>query len=79
MGNTVSAAEIAATQIVHPDVYEKIKDLPNNHPQIYGGAEIPPECPMHKPARSECPVNHDGVNPLNMVRYGVCEIIRCFN
>lgn len=65
MGNTVSAAELAAAQIIHPNV-EAHKD--NIHK--YSG-EIPPECPMHRQRASECPVQHgkDDVNPLNMVQY----------
>lgn len=73
MGNTVSAAEIAATRIIHP-VHEE-KSPPMDHHKMnlksYAQQDIPPECPMHKPVKkqSECPVNHDEISPLNMVTY----------
>jgi len=74
MGNTVSAAEIAATQIIHPNARSPREEskLPPDHPPVhahYGSGDIPPECPMHKkvPADSGCPVKHDEVNPLNMM------------
>ncbi|KAJ8945320.1 hypothetical protein NQ314_009269 [Rhamnusium bicolor] len=69
MGNTVSAAEIAAWEIVHPN---KPIETHKRHPDItnYKG-EIPVECPMHKAtaqAPSECPIHQeDEVNPLNMM------------
>lgn len=72
MGNTVSAADLAASQILYPNTpsyhYKHKKDY------NYGG-EIPEECPMHQKHKivkdSECPVNHgqDEINPLNMVSY----------
>lgn len=67
MGNTVSAAEIAATQIIHPQS-QKVSHTSKSN---YSGQEYPPECPMHQKQThiSECPVNHDGINPLNMVYY----------
>lgn len=67
MGNTVSAAEIAATQIVHPNTLSVGKHAHYAKSDFNGN--IPPECPMHKKASaSECPVNQDGdINPLNMV------------
>lgn len=61
MGNTVSAAEIVASEL------NKKKF---DHKDIPLGQEIPPECPMHvkqAPVASECPIKHDEVNPLNMV------------
>lgn len=66
MGNTVSAAELAANQIVHHS--NEPQQKPDHH--NFKG-EIPPECPMHKskpasPVESGCPVQGD-VNPLNMV------------
>jgi len=74
MGNTVSSAEIAATQIIHPNARSLREEskLPPDHPPVhahYGSGDIPPECPMHKkvPADSGCPVKHDEVNPLNMM------------
>lgn len=76
MGNTVSAAEIAAAQIVHPnDPIDELSPYKHHHHSFdrknYSD-EIPEECPMHKkkqPAASECPVQHDSkdINPLNMV------------
>ncbi|XP_017778822.1 PREDICTED: cytochrome c-type heme lyase [Nicrophorus vespilloides] len=78
MGNTVSAAEIAATQIVHPNLTASEPQKPHHHEHMkqYAQGEIPPECPMHqkaapaKPtAAGECPVKHDNtdINPLNMM------------
>lgn len=72
MGNTVSAADIAAAQILYPNT-------PSHHYKHreffeYGG-EIPEECPMHQKHKtindSGCPVNQnqDDINPLNMVIY----------
>lgn len=79
MGNTVSAAEKVAHDIVHPILNESNKiDLtqyqkPANHASMMSG-DPPPECPMHqklppKPVASECPIQHDNkdVNPLNMM------------
>lgn len=66
MGNTVSAAEMAATQILHPNT--PLQDYTKYHDPHYSGKDIPPECPMHKKmSASECPVNYGDVNPLNMV------------
>lgn len=66
MGNTVSAAEMAATQILHPNT------TPSNFKYDY--ANIPAECPMHKQLHSECPVNNGDINPLNMV-CGCCSLL----
>lgn len=75
MGNTVSAAEVAAAQIVHPnESVENGSQSPHKHhfdTKNYSGA-IPAECPMHKKqesAASECPVQggQGDINPLNMV------------
>lgn len=75
MGNTVSAAELAAAQIIHPNDPEIQKSsVPHHHHNrhnfdIKGG--YPEECPMHKkqPAASECPVGggQGDINPLNMM------------
>ena len=68
MGNTVSAAELAATQLIHPGVGTSSENESNklHHHRTLSG-EIPPECPMHKKQNSsECPVK-DEINPLNMV------------
>ncbi|KAG5900517.1 hypothetical protein JTB14_010926 [Gonioctena quinquepunctata] len=71
MGNTVSAAEIAASQIIHPNApLEK-----QHHKDIHSSLEeFPPECPMHQKSTptqthdSECPVGgKEEVNPLNMM------------
>lgn len=83
MGNTVSAAERLASDIVHPHAHA--------HPVVAvahsKGGVPPPECPMHQkdgaaakppaPAAAkdditltgECPLGHDKdvINPLNMV------------
>lgn len=75
MGNTVSAAEVAATQIIHPLKHDQTEhNLPKTHPKIdykaFSPNDIPAECPMHKEQtqqKSECPVQHDKINPLNMV------------
>ncbi|XP_049288582.1 holocytochrome c-type synthase [Anopheles funestus] len=78
MGNTVSAAEKVASNIV-PSTLTKGEEatLPKGHPPIGDktamGGNPPPECPMHQKQQpllvSECPVKHDGaeVNPLNMM------------
>lgn len=57
MGNTVSAAELIATNIVHAEAAAPAPALPKGHPPVgdvgkmsYGGgaaANPPPECPMH--------------------------------
>uniref|UniRef100_U5ERG5 Holocytochrome c-type synthase n=1 Tax=Corethrella appendiculata TaxID=1370023 RepID=U5ERG5_9DIPT len=81
MGNTVSAAEIVASNIVHPVNGERptlAGDLPKGHPVVFDkNASPPPECPMHQkqPVQqqavlvSECPIKHEGgdINPLNMM------------
>jgi cytochrome c heme-lyase len=77
MGNTVSAAEIVARDIMHTEAKPQ---LPPNHPKIPPQHQMsgnpPPECPMHQKApsapvqpvlMSECPVKHDDINPLNMM------------
>ncbi|XP_055376478.1 holocytochrome c-type synthase [Condylostylus longicornis] len=84
MGNTVSAAESIASEIVQP-IYKEEPVLPKGHPPLPKGhphskfdlsKEPPPECPMHqkKPEKfvSECPIRHDDkeVNPLNMMPPG---------
>uniref|UniRef100_T1H5E0 Uncharacterized protein n=1 Tax=Megaselia scalaris TaxID=36166 RepID=T1H5E0_MEGSC len=44
MGNTVSAAEVVAHELVQPP-----KELPKNHVNIASSnANPPPECPMHQ-------------------------------
>lgn len=56
MGNTVTVANLAAAQIVHPETsvasdttkYNQTSTYahPPYHPSIHG--EPPPECPMHR-------------------------------
>lgn len=79
MGNTVSAAEIVAAQIVHPtekDTTINKKIIPTDHQTKYDmSMEPPPECPMHR--GKEKPVLMDGaeikdgksddINPYNMM------------
>lgn len=76
MGNTVSAAEVAATQIVFPNSYaDRSKHIHTGAEQhkSTGYQDIPPECPMHQKqkAQEQCPVNQgkgeDKINPLNMM------------
>ncbi|XP_044268606.1 holocytochrome c-type synthase [Tribolium madens] len=68
MGNTVSAAEIAATQIMHPNTTLHQNAKKHEFHRSFTHGEIPPECPMHRPkGASECPVNHGEINPLNMM------------
>ncbi|KAH0820788.1 hypothetical protein GEV33_002003 [Tenebrio molitor] len=73
MGNTVSAAEIAATQIVHPNASAEIHkrgDFEKEQIRAYELKNIPAECPMHKKiGPGECPINQGqgDVNPLNMM------------
>ncbi|XP_055643048.1 holocytochrome c-type synthase [Toxorhynchites rutilus septentrionalis] len=78
MGNTVSAAEFVASNIVHTEA----ASIPKGHPPIDTKTDKnvnpPPECPMHQKQPtpkeqpvlvSECPVKHDDsdINPLNMM------------
>lgn len=75
MGNAVSAAELAASQIINPN--EKIPtDYKEFDRHYYSSKDIPPECPLHrKPTPSpsppeECPIHrgkNDDINPYNMV------------
>lgn len=73
MGNTVSAAERMASDIVHPVVSEQ--PAPASHKTHSMSGVPPPECPMHQktpppPAKGEeCPVGYGGndINPANMV------------
>ncbi|KAK9696441.1 Cytochrome c/c1 heme lyase [Popillia japonica] len=71
MGNTVSAAELAATQIIHPQTPTLEKPDHTKFLQSgYAMGDIPPECPMHKKqTASVCPVKEgtDDLNPLNMM------------
>ncbi|KRT84887.1 hypothetical protein AMK59_2022 [Oryctes borbonicus] len=74
MGNTVSAAELAATQIVYPQAATVPAPYKPDHSKFMQGDfskdAIPPECPMHKKqAVSDCPVrgSGDGIDPLNMM------------
>lgn len=69
MGNTVSAAEIAATQIIHPNAPLKAPVENQFIDPARLSKEIPPECPMHQKYTSECPIQHEKgeINPLNMV------------
>lgn len=74
MGNAVSAAELAASQIINPNI--PIPDYKQFDQQYYSSKDIPPECPIHrKPSPpSECPIHagsgstNDEINPFNMVR-----------
>lgn len=76
MGNTVTAAQVAATQITGPyDTKSSVQsDDFKKSAHVYDNPPV--GCPMHKeedrnPTVSECPVNHsnlDGdINPLNMM------------
>ncbi|PSN54727.1 Cytochrome c-type heme lyase [Blattella germanica] len=69
MGNTVSAAHMAASQLAGPP--ENNGPMPAGHPPVhhaFSGAP-PPECPMHKQDMSSgCPVSgNSDINPLNMM------------
>lgn len=73
MGNTVSAAEIIANELTKNVKLSNQNAAIFDHTNIKAGQEIPPECPMHQKQKvvvsaNECPVKHDDVNPLNMVR-----------
>lgn len=81
MGNAVSAAELAASQIINPNI--PIPNYKNFDEQYYSTKDVPPECPIHRkcpPAPSECPIhagstgNSEEVNPFNMVSV---EIMQC--
>lgn len=84
MGNTVSAAERLASDIVHPTAAAQAHAHAHADNSKANGVP-PPECPMHqkgadaaaaqpKPEKTltkECPLGHDKdepINPLNMVR-----------
>lgn len=83
MGNTVSAAERLASDIVHPTAAAHVHAHVDHSK---AGGVPPPECPMHqkgaddavvspppqqqKTLTKECPLGHDKdetINPLNMV------------
>lgn len=69
MGNTVSAAEMVASQLIKPSIQNERVTYENTlftHKDVDVQREIPPECPMHKSRASECPIQHE-VNPLNMM------------
>ncbi|XP_046479828.1 holocytochrome c-type synthase [Neodiprion pinetum] len=79
MGNTLTSASVAATEVISPVLQEPhVKSKPHVHKSFEG--EPPPECPMHKPKPeqstkivSECPIANvaDGdINPLNMMPAG---------
>ncbi|VEN56518.1 unnamed protein product [Callosobruchus maculatus] len=77
MGNTVSAAEIAASQIVNPNAPPSYHYAHHHHQSFqHFQGDIPPECPMHTKTKpksyslgSECPVGEGNgdINPLNMM------------
>lgn len=75
MGNTVSAAEKVAANIIHPNGGEP-NISKHQHVNYSKGGAPPPECPMHqkqpeqKVLTTECPIGYgkDEVNPLNMVQ-----------
>lgn len=70
MGNTVSAAEIVASELITKKKDSLQGNAKFDHKDVFSGQEIPPECPMHAkqaPVATECPVKHDDINPLNMV------------
>lgn len=70
MGNTVTAAEAVAGNIIHP--VGTAQGVQHHHGNYKEGVP-PPECPMHQklppPSASECPVGYgnNDINPLNMV------------
>lgn len=81
MGNTVSAAERLASDIVHPTAAPVHQHAATEHHSKAGGVP-PPECPMHQkdaaaaapsspPARpattltKECPMGHDKDDAIN--------------
>ncbi|KAJ9591813.1 hypothetical protein L9F63_001630, partial [Diploptera punctata] len=65
MGNTISAAHMAATQLAGPQD-TGISTPAHSHHAFMGSP--PPECPMHKKVSSDgCPVSGNDINPLNMM------------
>lgn len=78
MGNTVSAAEQIAAEIIRPSVVGTpvTSKYQHHHTNMKDGVP-PPECPMHQKIDkkeqpvliAECPVGYgkDDINPLNMV------------
>lgn len=75
MGNTVTAAEVVATEIVD-SLKHPVGTTPHHHRADFKDGVPPPECPMHQKVQappasgSECPVGYgsNDINPLNMVR-----------
>lgn len=72
MGNAVSAAELAASQIINPNT--PLPDYKKFEQEYYSSKDVPPECPIHRKAAppSECPIHSDNsgneeINPFNMV------------
>lgn len=73
MGNTVTAAEVVAENIIHP--VGTSQGVQHHHRGNYKEGVPPPECPMHQKVQppptsaSECPVGYgkNDINPLNMV------------
>lgn len=80
MGNTVTAAEAVADNLIHP--VGKAKGVQHHHQGNYKEGVPPPECPMHQKVQppptsgGECPVGYgnNDINPLNMV--GTTELIQ---
>lgn len=75
MGNTVTAADIVADNIIHP--VQTAQGVQHHHHGNYKEGVPPPECPMHQKVQppptsgTECPVGYgkNDINPLNMVRH----------
>ncbi|KAF5300253.1 hypothetical protein FQR65_LT09208 [Abscondita terminalis] len=72
MGNTISAADAAALQIIYPNtfIYEPSKTKPDlTHLLSHRGSTASSECPvLHTKFAGQCPIQHsDQINPLNMM------------
>jgi len=73
MGNTVTAAEVVADNIIHP--VSTAQGVQHHHHGNYKEGVPPPECPMHQKVQppptsgDECPVGYgkNDINPLNMM------------
>ncbi|XP_018335848.1 cytochrome c-type heme lyase [Agrilus planipennis] len=70
MGNTVSAAEYAAKQILHSPQNKEENDTAkrkHDHSMHTTNQEIPPGCPYHQDKQHSDKSNSEEINPYNMM------------
>uniref|UniRef100_A0A0K8S7E2 Holocytochrome c-type synthase n=2 Tax=Lygus hesperus TaxID=30085 RepID=A0A0K8S7E2_LYGHE len=67
MGNTLTAAHLAAGQIVGPSAAEALPKSHEGNTNYIDYSKIPSECPMHNMVGGGCSAANDDVNPLNMM------------